>query len=123
MSGSMSGMWKRGTVWIMRHRQTKGPDTDRPDLNNRATSRLYSLLGFQPNDFDVPDGRIEKAAGILLPQLANYRPHASGFDAAMSMLVYSHKRIASRGRLRRFAAHELVEDGVGSEPILERDNA
>src|SRR5271157_2992384 len=43
MSGSMSGMWKRGTVWIMRHRQTKGPDTDRPDLNNRATSRLYSL--------------------------------------------------------------------------------
>ena len=44
MSGSMSGMWKRGTVWIMRHRQTKGPDTDRPDLNNRATSRLYSLL-------------------------------------------------------------------------------
>src|ERR1039458_7459114 len=45
MSGSMSGMWKRGTVWIMRHRQTKGPDTDRPDLNNRATSRLYSLLG------------------------------------------------------------------------------
>src|ERR1035438_2124914 len=45
MSGSMSGMWKRGTVWIMRHRQTKGPDTDRPDLNNRATSRLYSLPG------------------------------------------------------------------------------
>src|ERR1035441_4352713 len=44
MSGSMSGMWKRGTVWIMRHRQTKGPDTDRPDLNNRATSRLYSLF-------------------------------------------------------------------------------
>ena len=44
MSGSMSGMWKRGTVWIMRHRQTKGPDTDRPDLNNCATSRLYSLL-------------------------------------------------------------------------------
>ena len=43
-SGSMSGMWKRGTVWIMRHRQTKGPVTDRPDLNNRATSRLYSLL-------------------------------------------------------------------------------
>jgi len=43
MSGSMSGMWKRGTVWIMRHRQTKGPDTDRPDLNNRATPRLYLL--------------------------------------------------------------------------------
>jgi hypothetical protein len=27
----------------MRHRQTKGPDTDRPDLNNRVTSRLYTF--------------------------------------------------------------------------------
>jgi transposase len=25
----------------MRHRQTKGPETDRPDLHHRATSRLY----------------------------------------------------------------------------------
>jgi hypothetical protein len=33
-------------VWMMRHRQTKGPDTDRPDLNNRATSRLYSFLAW-----------------------------------------------------------------------------
>jgi hypothetical protein len=41
MSGSMSGMWKRGMVRIMRHRQTKEPETDRPNLNYRATSRLY----------------------------------------------------------------------------------
>jgi hypothetical protein len=26
---------------IVRHRQTKEPDTDRPSLNHRATSRLY----------------------------------------------------------------------------------
>jgi hypothetical protein len=25
-SGSMSGRWKRSMVWLMRHRQTKGPD-------------------------------------------------------------------------------------------------
>jgi hypothetical protein len=37
----MSGMWKRGTVGLVRHRQTKEPEMDRPDLNNRATSRLY----------------------------------------------------------------------------------
>ena len=43
MSGSTSGMWKRSMVRIMRHRQTKGPETDRPDLNHRATSRLYRL--------------------------------------------------------------------------------
>src|SRR5260370_40052041 len=30
-------------VRIMRHRQTKGPDTDRPDLNHRVTSRLYTF--------------------------------------------------------------------------------
>jgi len=40
-SGSMSGMWKRSMVRLVRHRQTKGPATDRPHLNHRATSRLY----------------------------------------------------------------------------------
>ena len=44
MSGSTSGMWKRSMVRIMRHRQTKGPETDRPDLTHRATSRLYRSL-------------------------------------------------------------------------------
>src|ERR1035438_9340282 len=42
MSGSTSGMWKRSMVRIMRHRQTKEPETDRPDLTHRATSRLYT---------------------------------------------------------------------------------
>ena len=40
-SGSMSGEWKRGTARLVRHRQTKGPATDRPSLNHRATPRLY----------------------------------------------------------------------------------
>jgi hypothetical protein len=40
-SGSMSGRWKRGTVRLVRHRQTKGPATDRPHLTHRATARLY----------------------------------------------------------------------------------
>ena len=43
-SGSMSGVWKRSTVGLVRHRQTKGPATDRPNLNHRATPRLYSGL-------------------------------------------------------------------------------
>ena len=42
--GSMSGIWKRGTVRLVRHRQTKGPGTDRPSLNYRARSRLYRSL-------------------------------------------------------------------------------
>jgi len=40
-SGLMSGMWKRSTAGLVRHRQTKGAETDRPTLNHRATSRLY----------------------------------------------------------------------------------
>jgi hypothetical protein len=40
-SGSMSGRWKRSMVELVRHRQTKGPVTDRLVLNHRATSRLY----------------------------------------------------------------------------------
>jgi hypothetical protein len=41
LSGSMSGKWKRSMAWLVRHRQPKEPATDRPHLNNRATSRLY----------------------------------------------------------------------------------
>ncbi len=40
-SVSMSGTWKRSTVGLVRHRRTKGPETDRRSLNHRATSRLY----------------------------------------------------------------------------------
>jgi hypothetical protein len=43
LSGSMSGRWKRSMIGLVRHRQTKGPATDRPHLNHRATSRLYPL--------------------------------------------------------------------------------
>ena len=35
--GSMSGKWKRSMVRLVRHRQPKGPATDRPHLNHRAT--------------------------------------------------------------------------------------
>jgi hypothetical protein len=42
-SGSMSGKWKRRMDRLVRHRQPKGPETDRPVLNHRATSRLYNL--------------------------------------------------------------------------------
>jgi hypothetical protein len=37
-SGSMSGKWKGSMVWLVRHRQTKEPVTDRLNLNHGATS-------------------------------------------------------------------------------------
>ena len=44
-SGSMSGTWKRSRAGLVRHRQTKGPETDRLNLNYCATSRLYWRRG------------------------------------------------------------------------------
>jgi len=41
LSGSISGVWKRGMVRLLRHRQTKEPGTARPYLNYRATPRLH----------------------------------------------------------------------------------
>ena len=52
-SGLMSGRWKRSMVWLVRHRQTKGPATDRPNLNHRATSRLYTVSEASPSSFGV----------------------------------------------------------------------
>src|SRR5512142_469257 len=40
----MSGEWKRSKARLLRHRQPKGPATDRPSLNHRVTPRLYGLL-------------------------------------------------------------------------------
>jgi hypothetical protein len=44
LSGSMSGVWKRSRMGLVRHRQTKGSETDRPHLNHRVTPRLYACL-------------------------------------------------------------------------------
>jgi hypothetical protein len=54
-SGSMSGLWKRSMVGLVRHRQTKEPATDRPYLNHRATSRLYNFGVQSSFDADPPD--------------------------------------------------------------------
>src|ERR1035441_8719705 len=35
------GLWKRGMVQLLRHRQTKGPGSARLHLNRRATPRLH----------------------------------------------------------------------------------
>ena len=43
-SGSMSGVWKRSMVRLVRHRQTKGSEPDRPNLNHRVTPRLHQLV-------------------------------------------------------------------------------
>ena len=41
MSGSMSEVWKRSHGSLVRHRQAKAAETDRPTYSHRATPRLY----------------------------------------------------------------------------------
>lgn len=53
-SGSMSGEWKRSMAELVRHRQTKEPETDRPRLNHRATPRLYFYASCGNAAFPLP---------------------------------------------------------------------
>jgi len=53
LSGLTSGAWKRGMESLLRHRQTKGPETDKTLLNYRATPRLY-ILGVEAGGPHVP---------------------------------------------------------------------
>jgi len=56
-SGSMSGVWKRGMVRIVRHRQPKGSAPAMLNLNHRVTPRLCLQVlevgpaGFSPRYF------------------------------------------------------------------------
>ena len=63
-SGSRSGTWKRSRAALVRHRQTKGPDTDRRHLNHRATSRLYTIavtkIGFFVLDRGFEEARFDQ---------------------------------------------------------------
>ncbi len=43
-SGSMRGCWGLATVGLVRHRQTKGAGTARPDLLSDAQALLYPFL-------------------------------------------------------------------------------
>ena len=52
-SGSMSGKWKRSMAGLVRHRQTKGSEPDRPYLNHRATSRLYPIFLTLESELDT----------------------------------------------------------------------
>jgi hypothetical protein len=44
-SGSMRGYWGLRTVALVRHRQTKGAGTDRPDLPSGYQALLYPQKG------------------------------------------------------------------------------
>lgn len=69
-SGSMSGEWKRSMAELVRHRQTKEPETDRPRLNHRATPRLYFY-----ELHDGSTGSRRRAGAGLVSRLVEIRIH------------------------------------------------
>ena len=77
-SGSMSGMWKRGRVGLVRHPQTKGRVTERLDLNHRATSRLYAPPRSMRRTHAAPPA--SEVARYLRPLRAFHRRHTSEFQ-------------------------------------------
>ena len=104
-SGSMSGVWRRSMAKIMRHRQTKGPETDRLRLNHRATPRLYSL-GRNRRDADsVPKGRSNVDApfsivptGLFGKHLAQWHPSSETAGLLPNVPTGQENRPAARRR-------------------------
>ena len=83
----MSGEWKRGTTRLVRHRQTKGPEPDRPSLNNRATPRLYSVTSSHRSYGDCAElVSVDPTDGQLVKGL-----HYQMFDPAASYQAIDHR--------------------------------
>src|SRR5262245_13565912 len=97
-SGSMSGMWKRSMVWLVRHRQTKGPATDRPHLHHRATSRLYQALGSTEESRLWTYGQ-RGARSAVCGGTWQSPPSAAGFEHG----VENEQQLAHHGDQRDFA--------------------
>jgi hypothetical protein len=88
-------------VRLVRHRQTKGPETDRPHLHHRATSRLHTMR-ISPSVFQISwlvvGGRLTmtrkaKKTGGRGPFLLTRRP-------TMTVCPEDHRHAASFRSLR-----------------------
>jgi len=86
-SGLMSGRWKRSMAWLVRHRQTKEPATDRPRLNHRATSRLYSIAAWPNGGFSSSGRQIGLIRRKGLSFRHENRASANGWVARTSPAV------------------------------------
>src|ERR1700694_2854682 len=90
-------MWKRSMAGIVRHRQTKEPETDRPSLNHRATSRLYP--------WDMPTSQSNSVLAIwTLPTVITNQASLETFSQPATSTF--------AGRLSRFLLNsDAAEDG------------
>ena len=66
-SGLKSGVWKRSTGQLLRHRQPKGPATDKLPLNHRATPRLHQIQPLSHLTIVAHLWRILHELGALTP--------------------------------------------------------
>ena len=87
---------------ILRHRQTKRPETDRPSLNHRATSRLY--IRNKPARPPRPIGKTRHTIGVIL-FFASFLP----YPFVVAALMFLHPT----GRdIHYLVAALLAGDGI-----------
>ena len=123
-SGSMSGVWKRSMVGLVRHRQTKGPETDRPNLNHRATSRLHKLevlARYMDDNCVYPESRSYFDVGTrnivsVLPSSLGIDGRVFCADAFESVIVF----VAVNTRIRAEDI-DFVDLGQVVEELLKPD--
>src|SRR5271157_5322177 len=77
----MSGVWKRSMAGLVRHRHTKGPETDMPSLNHRATPRLYCCGKMPslrkaglPGSFNLRVARHDRSLRVRPPSRPGFDP-------------------------------------------------
>src|SRR6266576_155494 len=89
-SGSMSGVWKRSMVRLVRLRQPKGSETDRLNLNHRATPRLYRTSAL-PSEVFLLEPRINEMEIVIDEHAVRLLRRGSFTDDEMRLIVAALK--------------------------------
>src|SRR5713101_2718620 len=102
-------------VRLVRHRQTKGPATDRLNLTHRATSRLYSVV----RNGDSGTRESEVSAPRSRPTLLPPRPPARRAAQPQRRIAALQGNNRSEGGREHFAVaiHYPVKSMWGSEHV------
>jgi len=100
-------------VRIMRHRRTKGPETDRPDLTHRATSRLHQGVRSRLAIGDEISSRDEMSSSslrhLIIATSVRHHPGRSSTSFTISSIQDDVSSSHKFGMRLAFGMHEADE--------------
>ena len=102
-------------VRIVRHRQPKGPATDRPHLNHRATSRLYYVFRHR---FAGPKTHLHVNSDTCRPFCRQIEPANQRFPVVMPRIDTMPGKLSCRVTLRHSLATVQHLAGLGKYKIF-----